>query len=60
MTLKVGDRVTAVGDIGLFRPRVPQGTNGTIAGFTPAGEAEVLFDNNRVELVQPDRLEPAA
>ena len=24
MTLKVGDRVTAVGNIGLFRPRVPQ------------------------------------
>ena len=60
MTLNVGDRVTAVGNIGILRPRVLQGANGTIAGFTPAGEAEVLFDNNRVELVQLDRLAPAA
>ena len=60
MTLNVGDRVTAVHNIGIFRPRVLQGTNGTIAGFTPAGEAEVLFDNDRVELVQPYRLAPAA
>ena len=60
MTLNVGDRVTAVHNIGIFRPRVLQGTSGTIAGFTPAGEAEVLFDNDRVELVQPDRLAPAA
>ena len=60
MTLNVGYRVTAVHNIGIFRPRVLQGTNGTIAGFTPAGEAEVLFDNDRVELVQPDRLAPAA
>ena len=60
MTPDVGDRVMAVRDIGIFRPRVRQGTIGTVAGITPAGEAEVLFDNDRVELVQPDRLAPAA
>jgi hypothetical protein len=52
--------VVAVHDIGVFRPRVRQGTVGTVAGVTPAGEAEVLFDNGRVELVAPDRLAIAA
>jgi hypothetical protein len=52
----VGDHVAAKEGIGLFRPRVPRGTLGVIAAFTPAGELEVQFANGRVELLDPHRL----
>jgi hypothetical protein len=60
MALRVADRVTAVDDIGLFRPRVPSGTSGTVAAVSRLGEVEVHFDNGRVELVRPDRVRTAA
>jgi hypothetical protein len=60
MTVAIGDRVVAANDIGVFRPRVPKGTLGTVAGVTEVGEAEVQFDNGRVELVRPERLSSAA
>lgn len=50
----------ALRNIGLIRPRVVAGTAGTVAGFTPAGEVEVLFDNQRTELVHPSDLATAA
>lgn len=52
----VGDCVVVMHDIGFIRARVPRGTEGSIAGFTPAGEAEVAFTNGRVELVPLDHL----
>jgi hypothetical protein len=52
----VGDCVVAVYAIGLFRPRVPRGTQGRVAGLSPAGEMEVHFTNGRVELVRPSSL----
>lgn len=52
----VGDCVVAIYAIGLFRPRVPRGTRGEVAGFSPVGEVEVLFANGRVELVRPTSL----
>jgi hypothetical protein len=60
MRVTIGDRVVAINDIGVFRPRVPKGTFGTVAGLTEVGEAEVQFDNGRVELVRPERLSKAA
>jgi hypothetical protein len=52
----VGDCVVAIYAIGLFRPRVPRGTRGEVAGLAVAGEVEVLFANGRVELVRPTTL----
>jgi hypothetical protein len=42
--------------IGLFRPRVPRGARGEVAGIAAAGEIEVHFANGRVELVRPTSL----
>jgi hypothetical protein len=52
----VGDRVVAARGIGLIRPRVPSGTAGVVAAYSPVGEVEVQFDNGRVELLRPDAL----
>ena len=52
----VGDRVVAAAGIGLIRPRVPEGTPGVVAAFSPSGEMEVQFANGRVELLRPDSL----
>jgi hypothetical protein len=52
----IGDCVVALYAIGLFRPRVPRGTQGEVAGLTQAGEVEVQFANGRVELVRPNSL----
>jgi hypothetical protein len=52
----VGDCVVAIYAIGLFRPRVPRGTRGDVAGLSPTGEVEVQFANGRVELVRPTSL----
>jgi hypothetical protein len=55
----VGTRVVARRGIGLLRPRVPEGTAGVVAGYSPAGEVEVEFANGRVELLPPSWLTAA-
>jgi hypothetical protein len=51
--------VVATEGIGLIRPRVPRGTVGVVAAYTPAGEIEVQFVNGRVELLKPGLLAAA-
>ena len=59
VSFTVGDRVVAARGIGLIRPRVPRGTVGIVAAFSPVGELEVQFSNGRVELLTPDALTAA-
>jgi hypothetical protein len=59
VAFRVGDRVRAVRDIGIVRPRVPRGTVGVVMAFSPAGDIEVEFVNGRVELLPPAALAPA-
>lgn len=55
----VGARVVAARGIGLLRPRVPQGTVGVVAAYSPVGEIEVQFVNGRVELLHASALTAA-
>lgn len=55
----VGDRVVAARGIGIIRPRVPRGTVGVVAAYSPVGELEVQFVNGRVELLTPDAVTAA-